>query len=134
MKAQILDTNGKKSKEIAMPKILSGKIREDVVAKVIEAKKRKQPYSPSPVAGNQYSASGKIKHHRHVWKSQYGRGMSRIPRKTLTPLILLLKIFLRRTLQLLLSLQIIITIIKILNKGYVIVSLLLFLPWFAEPA
>ena len=50
----------------------------------METKKRKQPYSPSLVAGRQHSASGKIKHRRHVWKSGYGRGTSRIPRKIMS--------------------------------------------------
>ena len=76
--------NGQAKKIIELPKFFENEIREDIVSKVLEAKKRQQPYSPSPVAGNQASASGKIKHHRHVWKSQYGRGMSRIPRKALS--------------------------------------------------
>jgi large subunit ribosomal protein L4e len=84
MKAKVYLENGKQGKEIALPKCFSAKVRVDVVQKIIEAKKVKQPYGPSPVAGNQYSASGKLKHHRKVWKSQYGRGMSRIPRKIMT--------------------------------------------------
>ncbi len=81
MKTKLYDINGKQGKEITLPKCFSGKVREDVVAKVLESKKIKQPYAPSPVAGKQHSASGILKHHRKVWKSQYGRGMSRIPRK-----------------------------------------------------
>ncbi len=81
MKAKVLDINGKKVKEIELPKCFSGKIREDLIFKVLETQKTKQPYAPSPVAGKQHSASGKIVHRRHVWKSSYGRGMSRIPRK-----------------------------------------------------
>jgi len=84
MKTKILNISGKPLKEIELPKCFSEKIREDIVAKVLEAKETKQPYSPSPVAGNQYAASGKIIHRRHVWKSQYGRGMSRIPRKIMS--------------------------------------------------
>ena len=84
MKANILDISGKKVKTIDLPSYFSGKIREDLVLKILEAKKRKQPYSPSPVAGKQHSASGKIQHRRHVWKSSYGRGISRIPRKIMT--------------------------------------------------
>ncbi len=30
------------------------------------------------------SASGNVRHRRHVWKSHYGRGMSRIPRKAMS--------------------------------------------------
>ena len=83
MKAKIFDIKGKKTKEIELPSIFSQPIREDIVAKILESKKTKQPYAPSPVAGKQHSASGRIIHRRHVWKSGYGRGMSRIPRKIL---------------------------------------------------
>lgn len=84
MKAKILDIKGTEKGEINLPKEFSSKIRGDIVLKVLEAKKRKQPYSPSPVAGNQYSASGVLIHQRHVWKSQYGRGISRVPRKIMS--------------------------------------------------
>lgn len=82
MKAGILDINGKKSKEITLPEFFSGEIRVDIVSKTLEAKKSKQPYSSSPTGGKQHSASGKLIHRRKVWKSQYGRGMSRVPRKS----------------------------------------------------
>jgi large subunit ribosomal protein L4e len=84
MKANILSIDGKKIKEIDLPKCFSQEIRKDIIAKVLEVKKIKQPYSPSPVAGKQHSASGKIVHRRHVWKSGYGRGASRIPRKVMS--------------------------------------------------
>ena len=84
MKADILSIDGKKVKEIDLPKCFSQEIRKDIIAKVLEAKKNKQPYSPSPVAGKQHSASGKIVHRRHVWKSGYGRGISRVPRKIMS--------------------------------------------------
>ena len=84
MKANLLDINGKKVKTIDLPSCFSKEVREDIIAKVLETKKTKQPYSPSPVAGNQYSASGVLIHQRHVWKSQYGRGISRVPRKIMS--------------------------------------------------
>ncbi len=84
MKANILDINGKKTKEITVPSFFSETVRNDIIAKVLETKKTKQPYSPSPVGGKQHSASGKLKHLRHVWKSSYGRGMSRTPRKIMS--------------------------------------------------
>lgn len=84
MKASVLDINGKKKGTIDLPKFFSAKIRYDIVAKVLETKKKKQPYAPSLVAGKQYSASGKIRHRRHVWKTHYGRGIARIPRKVMT--------------------------------------------------
>lgn len=84
MKAQILDITGKKTKDLTLPKCFNEAVRADLIQKIIEAKKTKQPYAPNVDAGNSYSASGKLKHHRKVWKSQYGRGMSRIPRKTMS--------------------------------------------------
>ena len=84
MKTKILDINGKEKGTMELPKSFSKKIREDIVAKILEAKKTFQPYAPSPVAGKQHSASGIIIHRRHVWKSGYGKGMSRIPRKVMS--------------------------------------------------
>ena len=84
MKANILDIKGKIKESINLPKCFSEKIREDILTKVLESKKTEQPYAPSPVAGKQHSASGILIHRRHVWKSQYGRGMSRIPRKIMS--------------------------------------------------
>ena len=84
MKSDILDINGKKTRKIELPVIFSKDIRKDLIQRVLEIKKQKQPYSPSPVAGRQHSASGKIKHRRHVWMSGYGRGSSRIPRKIMS--------------------------------------------------
>ena len=81
MKTTTYNINGSKGKEIELPKEFSAKVREDIVAKVVEAKKMIQPYGPDPMAGKKASASGKLIHRRHVWKSQYGRGMSRVPRK-----------------------------------------------------
>jgi len=81
MKAKIFDASGKEKGIIELPKYFESDIREDIVAKVLETKKRQQPYSPSPVAGKQHSAKGLIVHARHVWRSGYGRGQSRVPRK-----------------------------------------------------
>src|SRR4030043_559157 len=81
MKAKILEINGKEKGTIELPSCFSSNIREDIVSKIVEAKKREQPYSPSPMAGKQHAAKGKVVHRRHVWRSGYGRGMSRVPRK-----------------------------------------------------
>ena len=81
MKTKVLDILGKEKAEIQLPKCFSTNIREDIVAKVLESKKSVQPYAPSLVAGKQHAAKGKLVHRRHVWRSGYGRGMSRVPRK-----------------------------------------------------
>lgn len=84
MKAKIFDVKGKEKGTITLPEFFSEKVREDIISRVIEAKKKQQAYSPSPLAGNQQSASGIIIHRRKVWKSGYGRGKSRVPRKIMS--------------------------------------------------
>lgn len=83
-KTELISVEGKKIREIELPEFFSYPVREDIISKVLEAKKTMQPYSPSLVAGKQHAASGKIVHRRHVWRSGYGRGMSRIPRKIIS--------------------------------------------------
>ncbi len=84
MKTPILDINGKKVKEIELPSFFTARIRDDLISKILEAEKKKQPYSPSPNAGMQHAARGKVVHRRHVWRSGYGKGISRVPRKIMS--------------------------------------------------
>ncbi len=80
----ILDISGKKTKTVELPSYFSKDVRKDLIQRVLEAKKHKQPYAPYLMAGKQHSASGRIVHRRHVWRSGYGRGASRVPRKTMS--------------------------------------------------
>jgi len=82
MKAQILNTDGKKIKEIET-KLFQEPIRKDIIAKVVEAEKVRQAYAPKLYAGMNRSASGLASKRRHVWKSDRGKGLSRIPRKVM---------------------------------------------------
>jgi len=81
MKAEILNIDGSRSKEIELPEIFSVPVREDIILKVFLAQLKKQPYAPELYAGMKYSASGIIAHQRRKWKTAYGIGISRIPRK-----------------------------------------------------
>ncbi len=83
MKAHLFTKQGEKKSELELPKIFNTKIREDIVAKYFEASKFRHPYSPDIEAGRKHSASGTISHKRHDWKGHYGRGISRMPRKTM---------------------------------------------------
>ena len=83
MKAQLLSIDGKKQKEISLPKAFSTKIREDILKKVYESEKTWQPYAHDSEAGKKHSASGTISYKRHEWKGHYGKGISRVPRKTM---------------------------------------------------
>jgi len=80
MKLAILNKEGKKVSE-KETKLFEEPIRIDIIAKVVEAEKSWQPWSPRFRAGMDRSASGNVRHRRHVWKSDRGRGLSRIPKK-----------------------------------------------------
>lgn len=80
MKIQILNKEGKKIKE-KETKLFEEPVRIDIISKVIEAEKIKQPYSNKFLAGMNRSASGNVRHKRHSWKSDRGRGLARIPKK-----------------------------------------------------
>ena len=85
MKAAIYDINGNKKAEIELPNAFSENIREDIVLKFYEAEKLKtiHPYAPFKEAGRRHSAAGTISHKRRDFKGHYGKGMSRVPRKTM---------------------------------------------------
>ena len=83
MKLQVLNKEGKKVKEMDT-KLFEEPVRIDIISKVLEAEKLKQPFANKFRAGMDRSASGNVRHRRHVWKSHYGRGMSRIPRMTMS--------------------------------------------------
>jgi len=80
MKIQILNTEGKKVSE-KETNIFSEPVREDIIRKVVEAERIKHPNSPKYRAGMDISASGTPSKRRHVWKTNTGRGMARLPRK-----------------------------------------------------
>ena len=83
-KIEIYDISGKVTKKIDAPAFFNFEVRSDIIFRVLETKKTWQAYGPNLMAGSSYSASGVLKHHRKVWKSQYGRGISRVPRKTMS--------------------------------------------------
>lgn len=81
----VMDLKGDKAKDIDTD-IFQGLIRKDIVQRIIEVEKYydKQAYSPALWAGNQTSASGNVKHNRHVWKTDRGKGLSRVPKKRMS--------------------------------------------------
>lgn len=83
MKANYYNENGEKQKQIDLPKQFSEEIRPDLIKRavlVIQANNR-QPYGAFPFAGKR--ASAKLSRRRRDFKTSYGIGMSRSPRKTL---------------------------------------------------
>lgn len=83
MKAVMYDAKGKKKADVVLPEVFSTIIREDIIHKVFRTMLVRQPSAPMELAGRKNSASGTISHKRHDWKGHYGRGISRIPRKTM---------------------------------------------------
>lgn len=86
MKSKLFDKTGKAGKDIEMPGNFNAKIRQDILQKVFEVQKSalRNKYGAKTGAGAQYSASGILKHRRHAWKTTYGKGISRVPRKILS--------------------------------------------------
>jgi large subunit ribosomal protein L4e len=78
MKAKILNTQ----EEIELPSVFNSTIRQDIVEKVYNAMFKKQRYTVYPLAGKQ-SSTGKQSHTRRKFKTLYGKGISRVPRKAL---------------------------------------------------
>lgn len=83
MKAKVLSVKNEPVREVDLPSWFSEKIREDISQKYFEISKRIQPHTTDILAGMRYSASGKLRHMRHKWKTTYGHGISRVPRKIL---------------------------------------------------
>ncbi|MGK0232100.1 MAG: large subunit ribosomal protein L4e [Patescibacteria group bacterium] len=86
MNTKLFDKAGKESGTVDLPKMFEGNAREDILAKVFEAEKmaKTQVYGAKPGAGAGYSASGILRHRRSVWKTTYGKGISRVPRKIMS--------------------------------------------------
>jgi len=78
MKAKILGTTN----EIELPPVFDSPIREDITKKVHDSLFSRQPYAVSPLAGRQ-SSKHKQSHCRRKFKTLYGKGISRVPRKAL---------------------------------------------------
>lgn len=86
MKANVLGITGEKIKQIELPGCFSEKIRKDIIKRAfeVEAAASRKPYGTFPLAGKLASASGKIRHARRKWKTAYGLGISRVPRKIMS--------------------------------------------------
>ena len=84
MKADVLNLEGEKIKTIDLPIHFSEEIRPDLIRKVtlILQSNKRQNYGAFPEAGQR--ASAKLSRRRRDYKTAYGKGIARSPRKTLT--------------------------------------------------
>ena len=83
MKATLFDVKGTKKSQIDLPALFETPAREDIIHKYFESSKlgEAQPYSSYEEAGKRHVASGRLRRRRKVWRSSYGKGASRVPRK-----------------------------------------------------
>ena len=67
-----------------LPEQFSELIRPDLIERAVFAiqSHKKQPYGASPEAGKRHSA--RISRRRHKYKTSYGHGISRVPRKIMS--------------------------------------------------
>lgn len=83
MNVPVFDVKGQKVSDLALPTQFGESVRTDVVRRAVLAQQAaaRQLYGANPVAGMQVSAT--LSRRRRDYKSGYGRGQSRVPRKTL---------------------------------------------------
>jgi len=84
MKAMLKSAAGTKKGEIKLPEQFNEPIRPDLIKRavlVIHSHNR-QPYGTDPEAGKKYSS--KISRRRRDFKTAYGYGISRVPRKIMS--------------------------------------------------
>jgi len=84
MKANILDLEGRKVKTIELPKQFEEEYREDIIRKAVQVMQShsRQPYGSKPEAGKRSSAV--VSRRRRAYRTSYGHGISRVPRKVMT--------------------------------------------------
>jgi len=84
IKVKIKTIEGKQGEEIALPEQFNEPVRNDLIKLAVLAiqANRRQPYGAKPEAGKR--ASAKLSRRRHNYKTSYGIGISRVPRKILS--------------------------------------------------
>lgn len=83
MRAAVYDLEGKKMKTVDLPNQFSEEIRPDIIMRVFLAYQshNRQPYGAYNKAGQR--ASAVLSRRRRDFKTAYGHGISRVPRKSL---------------------------------------------------
>ncbi len=83
MKADLFSLDGKKLKSVELPEQFNEDYEPDLVNRAVLSifSHKRQPYGAMPKAGQGYSA--KISRRRRDYKGAYGKGISRVSRKTM---------------------------------------------------
>jgi len=80
-KLPIYNTANEKTGDISLPELFSEPLRPDLISRMVLAieSNMRQPYGADPQAGQKVQA--KLSRRRRDYKSSYGHGISRVPRK-----------------------------------------------------
>ncbi len=83
MKADVIGLDGKKLKSIELPDQFNDDYEPVLLNRAVLSifSHGRQPYGAMPLAGQGYS--GKLSRRRRDYKGSYGKGISRVPRKTM---------------------------------------------------
>jgi len=81
---KIINIDGKEQGNIDLPQQFKEEIRHDIIKRAVEViqENKRQAYGAKPRAGKRSSAN--ISKQRHDYKTSYGHGISRTPRKILS--------------------------------------------------
>jgi len=84
MELQIINAKNEQVGKKKLPAIFAEPIRKDIIQRAVEVVQAnaRQPYGNDPRAGKK--ASAKLSRRRREYKGSYGKGISRVPRKTLS--------------------------------------------------
>ncbi|MFT4312037.1 MAG: 50S ribosomal protein L4 [Candidatus Woesearchaeota archaeon] len=84
MKLDIYNTKNEKTGSIQVPAQFQEPVRQDLISRAVRAIQlnSRQPYGAFELAGKQHST--KLSRRRRKYKGAYGKGISRVPRKTLS--------------------------------------------------
>ncbi len=84
MKLDILTMDAKPGSKLDLPPQFSEEVREDLIKRAVEAAQAnsRQPYGAAEQAGKRHAT--KLSHRRRDYKTTYGHGISRTPRKVLS--------------------------------------------------
>jgi large subunit ribosomal protein L4e len=84
MELKIINTENKEIGKQKLPEQFEEEVRPDLIKRAVEAVQanKRQPYGADPRAGKK--AAARLSRRRRDYKGAYGKGLSRMPRKTLT--------------------------------------------------
>ncbi len=84
MRVPVINTEGGRAGEVELPSLFNAVVRQDIILRsnLAIASHKRQPYGADPRAGAKSAA--KLSRRRRKYKTAYGHGISRVPRKIMS--------------------------------------------------